>query len=280
MSTRLLRCFLAAGFFIAAMFCQEEPSPAQKLTFYAMGDTPYTVADFALLPKQIAAIRPDADFVVHVGDIKSGAIPCVEPVYTKVADMLRKCKLPVFVLPGDNEWNDCVSPENAWKLWNRHFLNFDTRWRHDIPVTRDATRPENFAFMRHGVLVVGVNLVGGRVHDQDEWKQRHRQNIDWLQKNLRRAGSQLKAVVLLGHADPRNKHDDFFKPLSQLAKASGKPFLYLHGDGHRWKKGTPFKAGNLLCVQIDQGGAAPPLKVTVTPSRKKPFDFDRQKKKD
>jgi len=262
------------------VLCLASPVYAQKVTFYAMGDTPYTTSDFELLPKQVAGIARDADFVVHVGDIKSGALPCVEPFYEKVAAMLRKSGPPVFMLPGDNEWNDCRLPASGWKLWSKHFMHFDARWRHRIPVVRQRVRPENFAFMRHGVLIAGINIVGGRVHDEDEWKTRHRQDYVWLRTNVERAGKELQAVVLLGHASPLKKHDDFFKPFNSLAERTGKPFLYLHGDGHRWKKDKPFKADNIIRVQVDQGGNAPPLKVTVSPGRKKPFDFDRRKKKD
>jgi hypothetical protein len=55
-----------------------------------------------------------------------------------------------------------------------------------------------------------------------------------------------------------------------------KPVLYLHGDGHRWIKDRPFGAENILRVQVDQGGIAPPLKVTVTTDTDEPFEFDRR----
>jgi hypothetical protein len=56
--------------------------------------------------------------------------------------------------------------------------------------------------------------------------------------------------------------------------------LYLHGDGHRWIHDRPFKAAkNILRVQVDQGGIASPLLVTVSDDPKQPFVFDRRKAK-
>ena len=52
-----------------------------QVTFYAMGDVPYAPGEDVLLPKQIANLPGDAEFVIHVGDIKRGAPLCTEGVY-------------------------------------------------------------------------------------------------------------------------------------------------------------------------------------------------------
>ena len=87
-----------------------DPSPNSTVTFYAMGDVPYAPEEDQLLPKQIADLPTDGRFLIHVGDIKNGATPCDEAIYIKVASMLAKSKLPTFIIPGDNEWNDCENP--------------------------------------------------------------------------------------------------------------------------------------------------------------------------
>jgi hypothetical protein len=76
---------------------------------------------------------------------------------------------------------------------------------------------------------------------------------------------------------PFAKHKDFFQPFSKDAATFKKPILYLHGDGHRWIHDRPFPAKNMWRVQVDQGGIAPPLKVTVTDDAEEPFVFDRRK---
>lgn len=248
-----------------------------QVVFYAMGDVPYKPTEDILLPIQVAEIPADAEFVVHVGDIKPGSVACDEDIYVKVSGILSKSKAPVFIIPGDNEWNDCTDPGQAWDYWDRYFVRFDQRWSHGFRMFRQVEQEANFAFVRGGVLFVGLNLVGGRVHDANEWKRRLADNADWLDRNLTKFGPEVGCAVVLGHANPRPDHQDFFKEFTQSAGAFGKPVLYLHGDGHRWIHDRPFEAKNILRVQVDQGGIAPPLRVAVTADPKEPFVFDRRK---
>lgn len=248
----------------------------ESVVFYAMGDVPYAPAEDEQLPRQIEEIPDDAQFVVHVGDIKRGSVPCDESVYNKVFAMLAQSKAPVFIIPGDNEWNDCGDPEQAWHLWEKYFQRFDRRWMHRLPVYRQLEREENFSFVTGGVLFIGLNLVGGRVHDSEEWQTRHAQDLEWTRRNLSVFGDDVSSLVIFGHANPNQKHQDYFEPFQEDAQRFGKPVLYLHGDGHRWIHDRPFSADNILRVQVDQGGIAPPLKVTVTPAVEEPFHFDRR----
>ena len=241
-----------------------------------MGDVPYAPNEDELLPKQIEELPSDGRFLIHLGDIKDGASPCNEDVYVKVSSMLRKAKSPTFIIPGDNEWNDCTTPDVAWKYWLKHFHNFDTNWEYDFEVRRQKVRNENFSFRLHGVLFAGINLVGGRVHDEPEWKLRHTHNVDWLKTLLKDNQGLCQALVLFGHAHPVEKHHDFFKPFVTLVDEAKLPVLYLHGDGHKWINDKPFGTEHVTRVQVDQGGLAPPLKITVKPALKDPFVFDRR----
>jgi hypothetical protein len=259
---------------------ESQPQPDSKsrklVTFYAMGDVPYAPGEDVLLPQQVGKLPKDGEFVIHVGDIKSGKTACDEAVYQKVSGMLGKSVSPVFIIPGDNEWNDCMKPVEAWKFWDQYFMRFDRRWQHRFPVFRQLEREENFSFVKGDVLFVGVNVVGGRVHDAAEWKQRHAETLDWVRRNLKRSGKTVSSMVIFGHAKPASKHDDFFGPFNEDAKEFNKPILYLHGDGHRWIYDRPFAAKNILRVQVDQGGIAPPLQVIVTDDATNPFKFDRR----
>ena len=248
-----------------------------SVTFYAMGDVPYAPVEDVLLPQQIAELPEDAEFVIHVGDIKGGAAACDEAVYVKVAGMLRQATGPVFIIPGDNEWNDCTNPTEAWQFWDKHFMRFDQHWQHRLPVFRQIGREENFSFVKGNVLFLGLNIVGGLIHDPAEWKQRHADDLHWVRRNLQRFGDNISNLVIFGHAKPAAQHSDFFDPFNKDAQNFGKPILYLHGDGHRWIHDRPFAAKNILRVQVDQGGIAPPLKVTVTDDLTDPFQFDRRK---
>jgi hypothetical protein len=254
-----------------------DPSTSKPgLVFYAMGDVPYTPPQEDILREQIASLPTDGEFVIHVGDIKAGATACDESVYTTVSGILGECKTPLFIIPGDNEWNDCADPAQGWQYWNQYFMRFDQRWHHRLRVFRQLEREENFSFVSGNVLFVGINLVGGLVHDAEEWRNRHRQNLKWVQRNIRQFGSDVSSLIVFGHATPAQKHQDFFEPFCQIAEEFQKPILYLHGDGHKWIEDYPFSAPNILRIQVDQGGIAPPLKVTVTGDPQLPFKFDRR----
>ena len=274
----LLVPMLGIALVVSGVVRAENPSPLVR--FCAMGDVPYAPVENQLLPRQIAGLPAAGEFVIHVGDIKSGSTPCDEAVYNKVYGMLSQSKAPVFIIPGDNEWNDCADPAKGWAYWQKYFTRFDRRWNHRLPVFRQIEQKENFSFVHGGVLFVGLNIVGGRVHDLDEWKKRHADNLDWMRQNLKQFGPSASSLVIFGHAKPAEKHQDFFEPFNQQADAFAKPILYLHGDGHRWIHDRPFAAKNILRVQVDQGGIAPPVLVTVTDDPKTPFVFDRRMSED
>ena len=155
-------------------------------------------------------------------------------------------------------------------------MRFDRNWQHDFRLYRQLEHEENFSFVKNGVLFIGINIVGGRVVDKAEWTQRHADDLDWVRRNLRRFSDHVSSMVLFGHALPVERHNDFFVPFSEEAETFGKPVLYLHGDGHRWIHDRPFPAKNILRIQVDQGGTAPPLKVTVTDGNANPFQVDRR----
>lgn len=254
--------------------CDGAPKP---VVFSVMGDVPYSAEEDVLLPKQIAELDRRSRFIVHVGDIKGGASPCDEAVYEKVADMLRKSAAPVFILPGDNEYNDCPDPADAWRRWARHFMAFDERWNHALPVMRQTARPENFAFVHRRVLFIGLNLVGGKVHDEKEWRDRQLDDLAWTRRCFDDAGDAVTSAVVFIHAKPNPTHAVFTGGFIPQAASFGKPLLLLHGDGHVWIHDRPFEAApNVLRVQVDQGGKAPPLLVTVTHDADQPFLLDRR----
>ena len=279
----------AAGllFWGAVVFLLPPPgcadSPHRPFTFAVMGDVPYAEKEYDLLKRQLSELPDRVEFVFHVGDIKPGSLPCTESIYIRVAGTLRKSRFPVFVLPGDNEWNDCIVPPPgvAWSYWEKHFLRFDRQWNHQLPVRRQLLRPENMALVHNGTLLVGVNLVGGRVHDRDEWEIRQKQDVQWLQKQFDSAGTDVSCAVVLGHAFPKAENKKSFETgFLKVAAKFDRPIVYLHGDGHKWTHDRPWKTHpHIERIQVDQGGIAPPLLVTPTHNPRQPFRFDRRSKK-
>ena len=107
-------------------------------------------------------------------------------------------------------------------LWYQYILNYETkywappRWN----VRRQAPNyRENFSFRVRDILYVAINLVGGEIKDQDEWDDRSKANLDWIDDEYKR-NDDVVVMVLLMHSDPdllvnRDFFDDLFKNLEK-----------------------------------------------------------------
>jgi hypothetical protein len=275
---RFLRTLVA----LAGLVACPEPASGEPLVFSATGCGPYKPAEEPLLERYLQLVNADgkSEFLVHLGDVVSGSKRFwPESQYAKVAGILKTAKVPVFVVPGDNEWNDLNDPAQGWRFWTKHFARFEENFKGFPPVRRQEVRSENFALTSKGVLLIGINLVGGRVHDKNEWQTRHRQNADWVLDNFVRSAEKTRAAVIFAQAQPTKEHEDFTKSLGEAARKFGKPVLFLHADGHVWEVQDPWMAPNLRRVMTDQISRAPPVQVTVTDDPKQPFVFDRRLKK-
>ncbi len=252
---------------------------AQSLHFAATGCGPYAPDEEPLLEHYVDLVNRDgkSEFLVHLGDVVSGSKrKWPESQYATVAKILKKSKPPVLVVLGDNEWNDLDSPDEGLEFWNRHFRDFDKHFSNSPSLERQKNRPENFAFVSKGVLILGLNIVGGKVHDKAEWATRLQHDADWVAEQFALHKSDTRAAVLLAQATPANSHELFFKQLAKSCQEWVKPVLYLHADGHVWQVEKAWRAPNLWRVQTDQVKLNPPVLVTVTEDPSNPFSFDRR----
>lgn len=128
--------------------------------------------------------------------------------------------------------------------------------------------------MHHEILFLGLNLVGGRVHDALEWTTRLQEQATWTASVIgNHTGKssevpQVNAVVIFGHANPGEHHVEFFRPLHQYIGEhldGDIPVLYLNGDGHEWLHEPSFLGhANFLRIQLTGGTVEPPLKLMVS----------------
>lgn len=250
------------------------------VVFSVIGDVPYDAEQRDGLIALIQTHNENAksEFVVHVGDIKRGANPCDEAVYQDVSGILQEFTTPTFVLLGDSEYNDCDDPSAAFQLWNQYFLNFHQNWTFDQSVEYQVNRSENFAWVQDKVMFMGLNLVGGAVHDQDEWDTRLTDNSNFLRDFVAAHGAGSKALVIFGHANMSEIEPDKFMTFTDVMRSVAeefeKPVLYMHGDLHFWFLNRPYsEQQNILRVQIEGGTNA--VQVTVNPNLDQPFIFDR-----
>ena len=146
----------------------------------------------------------------------------------------------------------------------------ENNWN-DIPfqVKRDNTRKENFYFIHKETLYIGLNIVGGSVHDSNEWETRLSYQFVWT-KNLIDSivvtDKNALTVVIFGHAIPRDKHASFFLPLQEYVKRQLKekvPMIYIHGDMHYYSFNEKFMGTNFPSIMVEGGHKQPPLQFTV-----------------
>jgi hypothetical protein len=248
-------------------------------TFYAHGDVPYTRIQSRMLRKQMLSIPDDAEFIIHVGDIRMGGKnrSCIASEYENAATLLRFSPVPVFIIIGDNDVVDCPNPRKGMELWRNEFLRFESRyWNHSLNVHSPDAFPENFSFQHKDVLFIGVNVVGEQFDDEDIEKvaQRLTDQVNWVmdvirdyQKECISVKKIIGRVVLFYHAQPGPPTRPFFKPLRHFIGNDLNhmmPILFLNGDAHKWSYSPRFyNETSLLRVTVTGLGVEPLLKVSI-----------------
>ncbi len=248
---------------------------ASEFSFSVMGDVPRTAEEKAILTEQIVKHNQmsQAEFMIHVGDIKSGSEPCLEQIYQSVAMQLKTLDVPTFIVPGDNEWNDCEDPDEAWQFWEDAFINFEQNWKYPWQVIHQDKQKENWAFIYQDVLFIGINLVGGRIHNQIEWDEKIASNLDWIDYWF--GSSAVKMAVIFAQASPDKKHANFIQGFREMAKLFGEKILFIHGDGHEWLYSEGWLEPTIVRIQVAKGGIADPLQVTVNINDSRQFELER-----
>jgi hypothetical protein len=251
---------------LQGLMAQGEP-----IIFSATGDVPYSLSEVPVFQQQIADhnLYSPAEFFVHLGDIKNGSSPCNESAYSSVAGYLMELAVPVFIVPGDNETTDCTDEVQAWNFWVQYFMDFELNFCGAPLAEKQTARPENFAFIRKGVLFIGINLpsdVSVPIQTDD---------ADWVEQQLEEKVSQVRGAVIFSQVGPGGGESTFFNRFVPAAQTFAKPVLFLHGSGHSWIMDHPFSASNVLRVQVNDGGSEAPVQITVTMDTQNMFAFLR-----
>lgn len=250
------------------------PPPPTISTFFAIGDVPYSDQEASDLERQIRRLdrQRTADFLIHVGDIRAETtgVHCEISDYRSVASILSRSPVPVLLLPGDNEWQDCTNTNRAIQWWYDTFWAFEQQhWNSTLRLIRMNEYPESFYFLLHGTLYIGLNIVGGlTMHDPGEWYERLNTQVQWVVELMR---AHVTTTVIFGHANPNENHAPFFGPLTSFLEDDFPPdipVLYLNGDQHRWMfTKTFFAVPNWTRITLTGGTSEPPLWVQVDSSR-------------
>lgn len=250
------------------------PTSMAPIIIYALGDIPYSAAEAAGLEAIMDNVPLDADFVIHVGDIREAGegLPCTRGEYEAVRDLFRRSHAPVLLAMGDNEWNDCPNIEEGYRIWMTTFFAFEREWPTSPKVQRWDKYPEAFHFVMRNVLFIGLNLVGGLVHDVDEWNTRLAYQYDSTRSLIleyaEKFGEAAK-VVIIGHCDPTVHHQDFFQPFMNFVNNELQnriPIMYLNGDKHEWDLSYDYLgAPSLVRLMVVGGSKEGPLRIEINP---------------
>ena len=189
---------------------------------------------------------------------------------------LQTSTKPLFIVLGDNEFNDMPDPAASYDAWKTNFLYFDQNWNHNLGVLYQDVRPENFSFVIDDTLFLGLNLVGSSVHDADEWATRSADDLAWVQDMFAQFGGAASNAVILAHAfSGHSGYGAFEAGFLTVAQDFQKPILYLQGDNHAWKLDNPYgDTPNITRVVLDRTGPNSPLLVTIEDDPDDPFSSD------
>lgn len=239
----------------------------QSVTFHVTSDSPYDSAAEERMVKDLANIPLDSEFVVHLGNIQDSTVSfCSKTRYSDVASILVKSPVPLFIVPGAEDWTKCPDPNTSFEHWLAAFFDFDLKFKHSIPVKRDDNSPEAFSFLYKGVLFVGMHLVSGPLMDDDAWVERQKEMLRWYYGMANINKGNFRSIVLLGNARPSAQQTLFFDALFSNLKEHHAPIVYIHANekGEEVIQYNPFEAHKeIKVIGVQNGSAHPPLKVTV-----------------
>lgn len=235
--------------------------------FVAIGDIPYTLEDIQRFPQLIQAInQQNPSFVVHVGDIFTGATNCSDENYRWMRRAFETFKAPLIYTPGDNEWTDChrlfsgrYNPLERLHALRTLFYLTPPKLEKKLSLMRQNVAPgflpyvENARWEKNGVLFLTLHIVGSNNNLQGvnpaEYQARNQANLAWLTKGFQLAESKKsQGIVIFMHADPfvpiqadkKSGFADFLSRLAFLTQTFKKPVLLVHGDSHVFRIDKPF----------------------------------------
>ncbi len=271
---RLLPAVTAAMLTIAASFmpasAAERIGGDNAFSFVALGDMPYNLPDdYAKFDRLIAAVNAlKPAFTLHVGDIKSGALPCSDEVLKTSYDQIQTFEGALVYTIGDNEWIDChrkaaggYNPRERLMKLREMFFATPAKSLGKTPLDVESqallmpeysTYVENTRFGKNGVMFLTANVPGSNngfeAHDPEavtEFFARDKANVAWIEASFAKAkADNARAVVLFMQAEfnearfPNGampRQSGFTRMLDAIeagATSFGKPVLLIHGDEH------------------------------------------------
>ena len=124
---------------------------------------------------------------------------CDPTAYFRTQLTLSVSPIPVYSVPGNNDYPECPDPVEGWANYEKHMMNLDTMFWNatGYEVKRQDVRPENFSFLYKRVLFIGLNTVTNS--DDLETTARLEESIDWVTTNVEAYMNTADAVFIMGY---------------------------------------------------------------------------------
>lgn len=253
----------AAALLLATSIAQADP-----WRFAIIGDTPYSGAERKALPGMLDAIADArAEFVIHIGDIKSGRTRCSDALYKDRLEVFENSRIPFIYVPGDNEWSDCDRVasgnhdplERLARLRALFWSTDQSLGKRRIPLERQPGEYAEHSRFRHGnLLFVTLNVPGGDNNwglartPSAEFSARNPLVLQWLKASFERARQEnLRGIVITMQADPdfhlfqqgmqNAAYLDLLETLRSESRSFNGEVLLVHGDTHFQRVDQPLR---------------------------------------
>jgi hypothetical protein len=236
--------------------CASVPEATNPVRFVVLGDAPYNATEEAKMGRLIGSlVGTPHDFVVHVGDIKAGTEErCDDSLYAARYELFRQSSQPFVLLAGDNDWADCrragagaFAPLERLERLRQVFFARANNLARALQPTQHDTLPELMHWRLQGVEFVSLHVVGSRDNQgfdaagDREQAERMAANLAWLSAAAARAeGNAARALVVMFHVNPVFErpppvYQALIAALVDMARASPRPMLLIHGDTHTYQ---------------------------------------------
>ena len=215
----------------------------------------------------------DGAFLLHLGDMNRPQWrDCDKKSWQIVLDIWLASSIPLFAVPGEDDWTHCDDPDDGWEKWEEYLVGIDQCcWNdHDGSgtVSRQDETAGNWAFVQNRVLHIGLHLVSGPdIPNLKKWTNRLTANMEWLLDSASTSGDSVEVICIFGHSNVDDEaNQNFFESFAAAADMWNVPVLYFHQDDeteYPWTyERNLFGVSNLLRVGIRQK-LWPPLRVVV-----------------
>lgn len=217
-------------------------APHVEFTFGLLGDTPYNEGEVRRLDVLIDDMNAEnLAFVVHLGDIGSGAIACDDAWLQARKAQFARIRHKLVVIPGDNEWTDCKEPAARLAAWRRLFC--------DVPIEVERQPGEfceHIRWVSRGHLFVALNVPGSNNNVRNAAEHRHRMAAvyAWLEESAQLARKGRVGLVILMQANPfialpRDGYLELRERLIRIGREMPGQAILVHGDTHTYHDDEP-----------------------------------------